>query len=103
MTYRQFPALLTVLGIGLAAASCCKCTNGGDYVTKSDMMKIWEDGYTPSGGGSPVPGLRPFLIRLADAVCQIESRGTYSTPLTDAKKQCPGGGGGTPPPKYPPG
>lgn len=107
MTGRQFPALLSVLGIGLAASACCCCSNanGGDYVTKAEMNKVWMDGYTAIEGGQTIhyPGLRPYLLHLSDAVCQIEARGTFATPLTEAKKQCPGGGGGTPPPKYPPG
>ena len=107
MTYRGFPALLSVVVAGLAASGCCQC-NTGDFVTKSEMKKIWMDGYTAVENGQTItyPGLRPYLLHLSDAVCQIESRGTYSTALTDVKKQCPaiggGGGGGTPPPKYPP-
>lgn len=102
MTSRKFPAWLSVLGVGLAASACCPCA--GDFVTKAEMKKVWMDGYAAVEGGTTVtyPGLRPWLIHLSDAVCQLESRGTFSTPLTEAKRQCPGTGGETPPPKYPP-
>jgi len=103
MTSRRFPAFVSVLVVGLAASACCNCKTD-DFVSKSEMKKIWMDGYTATENGQTIvyPGLRPYLLHLSDALCQIEARGTYSTPLTDVKKQCPTGGGGTPPPKYPP-
>jgi len=93
MRWRLLPAAAGALALSFAVTGC---------VSKSDMDKMWETGYSVTVGGTTTSytGLRPWLIHLATAVCQLESKSPG--PLDEAKRQCPSGAESQPIPKYPP-
>jgi hypothetical protein len=94
MRWKLLPVAACAVCLGLTAAC----------VSKSDMEKMWDTGYTgkdATGHDVPYQGMRPFVIHLAVAVCQLESKQPAGS-LDDTKSQCPGGTEGSTPPPYPP-
>jgi hypothetical protein len=93
MRWKLLPVAVCALCLGFTAAC----------VSKSDMEKDWDTGYTATQNGQTVhyQGMRPFVIHLAVAVCQLESKQPAGS-LDETRRQCPGGTEGTPPPPYPP-
>lgn len=91
---------VAVCALGLSAAAAC------NYVSKDDMELMWDGGsYTEGGSPHQVTGMRPYVVRIAGAVCQLESRYNTEHPtnlLDETKRQCPGGPETQPPPPYPP-
>ena len=94
MRWKLLPVVACAVFLGFTAAC----------VSKSDMKKMWETGYTETGPNAqavPHQGMRPFVMRLATAVCQLETKAPAGS-LDENKRICPDGTEGASPPPYPP-
>lgn len=96
----------------LPVAACAVCLGfTAACVSKSDMEKMWDSppytvSVTDATGTHSVTyqGIRPFVRKLAQAVCQLEDKAPAGS-LDPNKRQCPTGSGGpegSSPPPYPP-
>ncbi len=84
----KWKSLLVVLGAAGATAALGACDNDlRTYLGPNGRMYKWQD-------------------QVGKAICQIETRGTFTTPLDPSKRICENGEGGpndkSTPPSYPP-